>query len=189
MSSVTMVLWIIVAYCVGSIPTGYLFAQRAGIDDIRKFGSGNIGATNVARLLGLHYFFIVLFFDGLKSFLFLLTCRFFLEEPFISLSAIALLIGNSYSLFLQGKGGKGVATAVGILLALHPTLFFLLIVTWISAFLYTKVVGIASVISLAILPAMASFLCDMYGLMLIIFLAAWITMRHKENIRSFYYTR
>ena len=113
-------LLMLLGYLIGAIPTGWLLARSIGISDITRYGSGSSGATNVARIAGLKYFFIVLFLDSAKAFLFINWLRIMHFNPIIILmSAVALLIGNSISFFLQGKGGKGVATALGILLALN----------------------------------------------------------------------
>lgn len=100
--------FIIGAYIVGSIPSGYLIARYNGFQDIRQFGSGNIGATNIARALGLHFFFIVLFLDAIKAYGYLQLCGLMGVDGFqLLLCAFALLIGNSYSFFLNGSVGGG----------------------------------------------------------------------------------
>ena len=117
-------IYLLGAYLVGSIPTGYLIAKLAGIADIRSHGSGNIGATNVARLIGIHGFFLVLCIDALKAYAYLRYMQTITSQD-VYLCAIALLIlsGNIHSLFLGFRGGKGVATSIGIAAALMPGLF------------------------------------------------------------------
>src|SRR3989337_2711884 len=123
-SSSISILYIIGAYLIGSIPTGYLITRYVRGNDIRRFGSGNIGATNVARFLGLKYFFLVFFIDACKAYTYLVWCACMgLPQEVVFFAAISLLIGNSCSAFLQGSGGKGVATIVGILFVVHPLVF------------------------------------------------------------------
>ncbi len=175
------------AYIIGSLPMGYWIAQWAGIQDIRRHGSGNIGATNVARLLGMHFFFVVSALDALKAFLYL---KYMYELGFSSfgvmLCAYALLVGNAHSFLLEGSGGKGMATFAGIMLALNPLLCIALFATWMTALSYVRVVGIASVITVCLLPVYALFFMDFYGFMFLLGIAFWIVHRHKENVRIYY---
>ncbi len=177
------------AYLVGSIPSGYLVAQWLGVDDIRNFGSGNIGASNVARLLGIKHFFTVLLADALKAYLFLIFASLFVYQSTLVLCAAVLLIGNGYSLFLNFTGGKGVATVVGIFMALYPTLFFVLILTWLAFMYWFRMPAIASLGSCALLPLLALTCADHYGLALTLFATFWIFWRHQDNMRVYYYQR
>lgn len=179
--------WVVVggAYLVGSLPTGYWIAQGMGINDIRRYGSGNIGATNVARFLGTKFFFIVFFLDCSKAYLYLTLCQWLgVATEVIMLSALVILIGNGCSLFLQGNGGKGVATMMGILLAISPLIALVSMAVWVLILWYVRVAGIASVISALILPALAAW----YDLSLVVFIscmAVWILWRHRGNIREY----
>ena len=113
-----LILTIVAAYLIGSIPTGYLIVKAKTGQDIRTVGSGSTGATNVKRVLGKKYFFIVMLLDALKG-----ALPVVLAEHFISagsslglapvLAAVAVIIGHSKSIFLQFKGGKSVASGVG----------------------------------------------------------------------------
>lgn len=184
---VKLLVVLIGAYCVGSLPVGFWIAQWAGIQDVRRYGSGNIGATNVARMLGLHYFFIVLVCDAFKAFAYL---RFMSEAGFshfaLVLGAYALLIGNSYSFLLNGSGGKGMATLVGIMLVLNPWLCVALMVTWLTGVYFIKNIGIASVCTVFMVPWYALLFTDLYGFLFLVSLALWIAWRHQENIRVYY---
>lgn len=185
-----LLLLLLGAYLVGSVPTGFLIARYYGFQDIRQFGSGNIGATNIARALGLHYFFIVLFLDAMKAYAYLSLCR-FAEVPgwALLLCAGALLIGNGYSFFLQGSGGKGVATFVGIMLALNPLLFVILGLTWLFALVFLRSVGIASVLTALVCPLYALIFTDLYGFLFLVAVCGWIVWRHRGNIRIYYMAR
>ncbi len=181
---------LLAAYIVGSLPMGFWIAQWMGMEDIRRHGSGNIGATNVGRLLGTHLFLIVLFLDAFKAFFFIKMCVAAGCPSFIvMLSAYALLIGNAYSFLLQGSGGKGVATFAGIMLALNPIMCGALLLTWVAALWYVQVVGIASAVTACMVPWYALFFTDFYGFLFLLSLALWILYRHKDNVRFYYVGR
>lgn len=178
------------AYLIGSIPSGYIVARYNGFQDIRQFGSGSIGATNIARAFGLHYFFIVLFLDAFKAYAYLVTC-FSIGIPGWALfvSAFALLLGNGYSLFLNGSGGKGIATLVGIMFAMNTTLCIMLILMWLFVLSIIRSVGIASVLTALVSPLYAILFTDIYGFFFMIIVAIWIVWRHRDNIRIYYMAR
>ncbi len=178
------------AYLVGAVPSGYIIFRYISSRDIRQYGSGNIGATNIARLLGVKYFFLVLAIDCFKAYGYLVLFHMFGLSPLgLVLCAYALLIGNTCSIFLNWSGGKGVATMVGIVLALHPLLLITFILTWLFVLWYVRLVGIASVITAIMVPWYALLLTDLYGFVVIASLAAWVLWRHRENIRLFYVVR
>ncbi len=178
------------AYLVGSIPLGYMLGRLHGIDDIRRYGSGVIGATNVGRILGLKYFFLILFLDAGKAYGYISFCALHDMSRFeLLLCACVLIIGNSYSIFLGGSGGKGVATMAGIMLALNPLLCSTALATWLIAFLMMRTVGIASVITALLLPVYALLCTDFYGFLFIVIMAGWIIWRHRTNIHLFYLVR
>ncbi len=188
-SSISL-LYMIGAYQVGALPAGYWIGRWAGIRDIRRHGSGNIGATNVARVLGLKYFFIVLAVDCFKAYFYLVLATDLGASPtLLVLCAFLLLIGNGHSIFLNGSGGKGVATMVGILLAIHPLLLIGLLSTWLIALWYLRDVGIASVVTSFALPWYALMLSGVHGFVLVAGMAAWVLWRHRDNIRVFYMVR
>ncbi len=176
-------------YCIGAIPSGWLLAYKAGINDITKYGSGNIGATNVGRILGLRYFIIVLCIDSLKAFLFLRVLQFCKADSIsIIAGAMALLLGNSISFFLQGKGGKGVATSLGILLAINPSVLIYLVFVWLPVALVTNNMGISCVVGLLAVPYCVWSLmpCDTDFIMLAFFISIWGLWRHETNIRRYF---
>ena len=177
-----------IAYLIGSIPSGWLLARLVGIADITKHGSGNIGATNVARVAGIRYFFIVFFLDCIKAYLLLFFLMLFKVSSFgLLIAASGLLIGNGFSLFLNGKGGKGVATTIGILLALNSAVLYSMFMIWLCALLITKNMGITSVMTLLSLPVVTVIYSLSNPLMIILslFITGWGLWRHESNIRSF----
>jgi glycerol-3-phosphate acyltransferase PlsY len=177
------------AYVVGSIPTGYLVARMRGIEDIRDHGSGNIGATNVARKLGLPFFFLVFFLDAGKAFAYLwIMQRIGMSGWVLAFIAGALLTGNCYSFFLGFRGGKGVATAVGIVAALNVSLVLICLSVWLLFLLVLKNVGIASVIAIGMLPLAAYFSgVALPNILLFIFIAGMVILRHLENITNYFF--
>lgn len=180
--------WIalIIGYFIGSIPSGYLFARMYGVQDIRDHGSGNIGATNVARVLGFKFFFIVFLADFLKSYLYLIALSFqgFAEFDLICVAS-ALLLGNGYSLFFGSRSGKGVATTAGILCALAPFLLGVLLCGWILVFALSRTAGIASIVLLVCMPFCAYFLTNEHLFRFAFFASIWGLLLHRNNIRSY----
>lgn len=176
------------AYLIGSIPVGFMIAANNGVADITKHGSGNIGATNVARVLGKKYFALVFFLDFFKAFVYVLLINYFFQNMFLNYAiSLVLLLGNGYSLFLAGRGGKGVATTVGVLTAISPLIVISLLPVWLTLFFLTSTVGVASSVTFGALPLAA--LC-LYGFdsVLLCFMAAigcWGLYRHRDNIKRY----
>ncbi len=148
------------AYFVGSFPTGFLVARARGID-IRSVGSGNIGATNVFRILGKPAGILVLLVDLLKGALppFLLPplLRSLLGEalpvePLALTAGVSAILGHNYTCWLRFKGGKGIATTAGVFLALMPKAFGLIALLWGIAFAVTRYVSVASLLCAVGLP-------------------------------------
>lgn len=184
---ITTVCILVFSYLIGAIPSGYLIARLAGIADIRAHGSGNIGATNVARILGAHYFLIVFCADMLKAYAWLMVLAHYGYTNMICLfAAAALLLGNGFSVFLRGSGGKGVATSFGVLLALNPLLLCCAAICWFFVLWYTKIVGIASVITLLFAPWCSLILHDAPCMVFFLFcMSAWGLFLHRNNIREY----
>lgn len=153
----------LLAYLLGSIPTGFLVAQARGVD-IRAVGSGNIGATNVLRTLGKPAGIFVLFMDALKGWVavvlmtrmallaFGLSADAITMEVCQIIAAICAILGHNYTCWLQFKGGKGIATSAGVLLALVPWALLTILVIWIVVFALTRYVSLGSLAASAALP-------------------------------------
>jgi glycerol-3-phosphate acyltransferase PlsY len=185
------IVFLIIAYLVGSIPTGYLFCRYVFGIDVTKHGSGNIGATNVARTTGHKKFFLlILFIDALKAYLVLLVGQSAnLSQDILFALAITLLVGNAYSIFLKFKGGKGVATSLGILFYfLQSWLILTAAITWTLLLLVTKQVFIASLITpwVILILMFLSPKSDLLAITCIIFVCLWLLLRHKNNLINFY---
>jgi acyl phosphate:glycerol-3-phosphate acyltransferase len=185
----------LVAYFLGSIPTGYLVARARGID-IRNVGSGNIGATNVFRYLGTPAGVLVLLVDALKGWVAvalladLIGRRFYpagnqmAQEWFAILSGLAAVLGHNFTCWLHFKGGKGIATSAGVLAALVPYSLLIIFVVWVVVFALTRYVSLASLCASAALP-FATWLTGRSTTLILITSAmtALAIYKHKSNIR------
>lgn len=181
-------------YLLGSIPTGYLVARARGVD-IRKYGSGNIGATNVFRALGKVAGTFVLLTDAAKGAVaaaglpWLLTR---LASPAPGLSAewlaiaagVAAILGHNYTCWLGFKGGKGIATSAGVLLVLMPMGLGLALITWLVVFLGWRYVSLASVVAAIALPLLVWLTGASATLIAIAFvLGALAVYKHRSNLQ------
>lgn len=178
------IIGLICAYFVGAIPTGAWLTRIVQSVDITRYGSGNAGATNVARLLGVKWFFVVLIIDALKAYA---VIRYFCDDMISSwycvALACALLIGNGYSVFLGGKGGKGIATASGIIAAFSWQLMIIGLMVWLTLGVLLRNVGIASVSACcAVMVACFFFNCSCVDCTIVIVSALWCIWRHQKNI-------
>ncbi len=173
----------IVGYLLGSIPWGYLIVRwKRGID-IRNVGSGNIGATNVYRVLGLPWAILVFFLDALKGALPVLLFGKYLSPPALYVVVLSPFIGHCYSLWLGGRGGKGVATSAGILIVLAPLSFLLALAVWLVVVYFLKLSSAGSVTAAILLPIFTYFLYGPHRALFTLVLSLWVLLRHRENIR------
>ena len=178
-----------IAYIIGSIPTGYLIVKAKTGKDIRTVGSGSTGATNVKRVLGKNYFFLVMLLDALKGALPVVLAKFFITAgvsmgiaPVIA--AIAVIIGHSKSVFLGFKGGKSVASGVGTIIALNWIAGIIIAVIWGIITYSTKYVSVGSIIALIISPFVLYFLNSPIAYVAYCTLGAvYIVYLHRENIK------
>jgi glycerol-3-phosphate acyltransferase PlsY len=184
-------LWPVFFYLAGSIPAGYLMGRARGID-IRRHGSGNIGATNVARVLGRNWGLAAFACDFLKGFLPLYLVRVFSfpgASPWpvallLVLGGVAAILGHNYTPWLGFKGGKGIATSAGVLGAILPWVLAVSLSLWIVAVLITRTVSIGSLLAAVSLPLAAAWFYPNQWIYLGFTafaggLAAW---RHRSNI-------
>lgn len=148
---------VIIAYLIGSIPTGYIIVKLATGQDIRTIASGSTGATNVKRVMGKKWFFITLLLDAFKGALPVVLAKVF-GTIFISigllpvLAAIAVIIGHSKSIFLKFTGGKSVASGVGTILALNWVAGLIIAAIWAIITYFSRYVSLGSIIALALSP-------------------------------------
>lgn len=176
----------ILCYLIGSVPTGFLLARYKGISHLYNHGSGAIGATNTARVLGKRYFFIVFFIDFLKACAAISFLYYYQFSPTtILVGALSLVIGNGYSIFIGFKGGRAIATSVGIVCALHPLLVIPSVAFWALIALWFKTVGIASCVALIVfaLTIIVSFLSVTYKVMYLIIIVLSLYF-HRKHLKT-----
>jgi glycerol-3-phosphate acyltransferase PlsY len=182
-----LALWFLASYLVGSIPTSYLVGKTFANKDLRELGSKNLGATNVYRVLGLKYAIPVALVDISKGIVpVLVFARYAGSEPWlpITLGGVAVF-GHVFSVFVKFRGGKGVATASGAVLALAPKAFLASLVVWIAALILTGYVSVASMLAALVFPIAAWIIApdDVYIFGIGLILAAFIVFTHRTNIR------
>ncbi|WP_279164541.1 glycerol-3-phosphate 1-O-acyltransferase PlsY [Thermus scotoductus] len=182
MGSVLLVLFL--AYLLGSVPAGVLVARTYGVD-IRKVGSGNIGATNVLRALGPGPALVVAFFDVFKGGIAVLIARAVgIEGPLLGGVALAAVLGHNYSLFLGFKGGKGVATSFGTLLFLDPILALWTFPIGVSVMLLTRYVSAGSMTGGVAATVLALALSrPLWEVVTVGLMALLIFWTHRENLK------
>jgi glycerol-3-phosphate acyltransferase PlsY len=179
---VNFIVYLIITYLLGSIPFGLIISKLFG-KDIRKEGSGNIGATNVTRVLGKKAGLLVLILDMLKGFLPIYIAKYIFDTKLVSLLAIASVIGHCFSIYLKFKGGKGVATAIGVLLALSSKAALIVIMFWLGVFLVSGYVSLASMLSASISWVIINFLeNNMYFTYAAFIIGLIIILKHKDNL-------
>ena len=191
-------LGIIISYLVGSIPTAYIFGRLIRGIDIRKFGSGNVGATNALRVLGRGPGILVLILDILKGILptVFLADFVILRASSISPDLIRLIFGfgcicgHNWTIFLRFKGGKGVATSLGVLLGLAVRIegvkwiLGLAVLVWLAVFVIFRIVSLSSVIAALSLPLCAALLKQSSVLLFFsLVISVCSILRHKANIK------
>ena len=194
MEIVCYVVTALAAYLLGSIPTGFLVAQTRGID-IRTVGSGNIGATNTLRVLGKPAGIFVFVMDALKGWLAVVPLAFLIATLFGQpqsrtshetaqiIAGLCAILGHNYTCWLQFKGGKGIATSAGVLLALVPWALLIIFAVFILFFLATRYVSMGSIAAAATLP-FASWITGESPAKIIVTGAMGMLAiyKHKENI-------
>jgi len=180
---------VLISYLAGSIPSAYLAGKARGVD-LRAHGSGNLGATNVARVLGTKIGILVFVADVLKGFLPVWILPRYLDSPNLELWAVlfgaAAILGHVRPIFLGGRsGGKGVATASGVFLALAFVPLVIAQVAWALVFYATRYVSLASLISAAVLPiAILTWWREPASPIFIasVMVAAFVFWTHRANI-------
>lgn len=176
---------VIIGYLIGTIPTGYLVAKARGVN-IQQAGSGNIGATNVLRTLGRVPALIVAVMDPVKGAIAVLIPNLLgLGAWTVAVTGLATVLGNNFNVLLRLKGGKGIATSVGVYLVVDPLSSLLAIVTGLFTIGMSRFVSLGSLVGLFTLPlfviAGGNFLWP--NLFLAIALALLAIFRHQDNIR------
>ena len=178
--------FIVSAYLIGSVPFGYLFARLFKRIDIREFGSHNIGATNVLRVVGPFPGLLTLAFDiGKGAVVVLLAKRCFPSFAMLPIIVgICAVCGHNFSIFLKGRGGKGVATGFGVLVGLAPIVSFLTFLVWLFILLISRYISLASLVGALAFPIFLWLKRAEFPLMTLgIFISILVVIRHRENIK------
>ncbi len=184
---------VLIGYLIGSIPFGLILSKAFGYGDIRNIGSGNIGATNVLRTGNKKLAFATLMLDALKGvaaiYTFWLLSR-YMEQPcdisrmqlhFIMVG-LAAIIGHCYPVWLKFKGGKGVATTLGVLLAAVPFTGLIACVTWLVSAKFGKISSVAAMSAMIVAPPMTYVFYGIYPALINALISALVIWRHRSNI-------
>lgn len=188
MTLVYQILFLILTYLIAAIPFGLILTKIFAKKDVREFGSGNIGATNVVRVAGKKLGFLTLILDGLKGAIMVVIARFTFGDVgglhiFLALVGGVSVVAHIYPIYLNFKGGKGVATTLAVLLALDFNIGLLVIIIWALTFCVFRTSSISSLVSI-----ISSIILSIYyntpiaQIIFCILLFGLILFRHKENI-------
>ena len=191
MTAILLILGIVIlcSYLIGSIPTGYIIVKLKTGQDIRTVGSGSTGATNVKRVMGKKWFFIVMILDAIKGALpvvlaYLFATAFANIGLLPVLAAVFAIIGHSKSIFLKFTGGKSVASGVGTLLALNWQAGLIIAVVWTIITWFSRYVSLGSIIALALAPVIMWLLDSPLAYVIYSLIAAiYVIYLHRENIK------
>ncbi|MGZ8392022.1 MAG: glycerol-3-phosphate 1-O-acyltransferase PlsY [Gemmatimonadales bacterium] len=182
------VLWLLASYFVGAIPTSYLLSRLCAGIDLRKHGSGNLGATNLYRVLGWKYAIPAAAVDIAKGAIPVLVFapQVSNSQVFALGCGVAAILGHVFSVFVGFKGGKGVATAAGVMLGLAPLALTVAAVVWAVLVRVTGYVSVASIVAAAVLPVAVYLLEDSTSpalLWIATAIAAGVILLHRRNIQ------
>jgi glycerol-3-phosphate acyltransferase PlsY len=170
------------SYLLGSIPFGLVLTKLAGLGDIRKIGSGNIGATNVLRTGNKPLAALTLFLDGLKGAVAVLLTHLIAPE-LTAIAGLMALVGHLFPVWLKFKGGKGVATAAGIYTALYWPIGLSYMVTWIVVAKVSRYSSLAALVAIGLAPAYALFFGRGNILWLAVIILVLVFLKHSTNIK------
>ena len=174
--------WTVLGYLLGSIPFGMVLASIMGLGNLRDIGSGNIGATNVLRTGSKSAAALTLILDGGKGAVAVLLARYFAGELAAYIAALAAMIGHCYPIWLKFAGGKGVATVLGVYLALSLPLGALACATWLITALILRISSLSALVAAASAMIWVVVLGLSHMLWLAAALSALIFWRHRSNI-------
>jgi len=178
----------LIGYLLGNIPSGVLISKIYGIRDIRKHGSGNTGTTNVLRTLGWLPSVLTLVCDCLKGYVACLIGRWLAGDPGMLLGGLCAILGHDFPVFMGFKGGKGIATSLGLIIAISPWIALGELLVQIVTVAITRYMSIASLITTVAFPILTGILCrgrDHYGLFLgaACVASALSLFGHRSNIQ------
>lgn len=180
---------VILCYCIGSLSFAVIVSRACGLPDPRSYGSGNPGATNVMRTGKKMAAVLTLLGDGAKGWaaVFLaqqLAPQWGVDTFGVAAAALAAFLGHLYPVFFGFKGGKGVATAAGIMLALNAWLGLAVLATWLTVFAISRISSISALVAAVSAPIYAAFYLDQHTVGLLLLLSALLIWRHRSNIHN-----
>ncbi|MGR3698506.1 MAG: glycerol-3-phosphate 1-O-acyltransferase PlsY [Roseovarius sp.] len=181
-STTLLILWAVIGYLLGSIPFGMVLARIMGLGNLREIGSGNIGATNVLRTGNKTAAALTLLLDGGKGAVAVLLARGMAGEDAAQLAALTAFLGHCYPVWLGFRGGKGVATFLGIFLALAWPVGLASCATWLVTAYVTRVSSKAAIMAAALSTGWMVVLGYGTGMVLAFVLSLLVFWRHRENI-------
>ena len=172
----------IISYLLGSIPMGLLLTRVMGKGDLRKVGSGNIGATNVMRVGGLRMAGLTWLLDMAKAILAVFIGKYIGGDAFGAWCGVAAIVGHCYPIWLRFKGGKGISSMFGVLLAISPLSFLVCAIEWLTVALTTGISSMGATIVFCLIPVLGFAISYQIGwaFLAIGLLCMW---RHRENIK------
>ena len=174
----------LISYLIGSIPFGLLLTRAAGLGDIRSIGSGNIGATNVLRTGNKKLAAATLILDGAKGAVAVALAKHFGDNDLALIAAIFSILGHIFPIWLKFKGGKGVATTLGMLLVLAPWTCLIACLTWLAVAFTARVSSLSALIALALTPLTSFLLYHDTRLSIVCLLVAILVFyTHRANIK------
>ena len=178
----TLILWAAIGYLLGSIPFGIVITRALGLGDLRQIGSGNIGATNVLRTGNKPAALATLLLDSGKGAIAVLLARALAGEDAALIAGAAAFLGHLYPVWLGFKGGKGVATFLGTVLALDWRLGLAACAIWLLTALLTRISSLSALVAAALSPVVALWLDGPRLALVLAFMAVLIFIRHRANI-------
>ena len=174
---------VLIGYVCGSIPFGLLLTRAAGLGDVRSIGSGNIGATNVLRTGNKRIAALTLFLDGLKGAVPVLLLTYYGNPQAGMIAGLAAMAGHIFPIWLDFKGGKGVATSIGVLLGLFWPLGLIFIALWLALAFAFRISSLAGLVTSALTPLWAYLLgCTTELILSTVIIAIVIWIMHRANI-------
>ncbi len=183
MDMIKYILLLIISFIIGSIPFGIIIAKAKGVN-LKKVGSGNIGATNVLRSLGKWPAALTLLGDVLKGTAAVALGRYVGAAPvYEGLFGLAAILGHNFSIFLGFRGGKGVATSLGVLVIYSPQTAIVTFIIWLVVVVFTKYSSLGALVSFGFLPINILLFDDKGKLFTAILIAILIFFRHRDNIQ------
>ena len=174
---------LIFGYLIGSIPFGLLLTKFLGVGDIRKIGSGNIGATNVLRTGHKSLAVSTLVLDSGKGAFGIYAIGVYLPDVYLGIAGASAVVGHCFSVWMKFSGGKGVATGLGVIALLYPISGFLFVLTWITFALLFRYSSLSALMSFLVSSITAVYFAQGDIFIPILLITAIVFFRHKKNIK------